>query len=581
MPVALARLLAVLAVLAWPCVAASAPQPDRALQHARILVDDIGPRPAGSQQARAAAQYVADAFTRLGLQVRRIPGGTQHIAAIEVAGDEVMPPREITLDDETIVVEIPATHGRGGPAIVVMAHVDTVEDAPGAIDNAAAVGVLVELARALLDEPSRPHDVILAATAGEEIGLVGARALAATLPAGRVGVAISMDLVGRSGPLTLNGLSAQLGDTWLDRIARAATTSDVVVEAPLTHQVVSRLLPQIERSDHGVFTALGIPAFHVFHRGPGRIYLQYHRASDTFDRIDPAAMASALGWLHAFVLDETPLPTAPGAAATWLPFGDAVVVRDGVLFVVELLLLAWCVIGMHRAARTGAPWRTRLRYSAAVWGIALAAWAIALAIESAALRLGTHPQPWVHGPGPWIVATLVLVFGLLTAAAPSLRGASHLPRSAGASAIAMAALPGAVLLWFDIVALAWVPLAQATALAAMGFASRPQARVMLLGVAMLPAWACVDPDLLREATHHHFMPSAPLVAILVVPFAAVSVAATRMLSTLVLATRVRIVIAVIAVAAWIAIAVGAGVGGRQCEAARYAQDGLACELDRS
>lgn len=564
-------------LLAWPAKATPAPQPERALQHARVLVSEIGPRPAGSEPARRAAEYVAESFGKLGLTVERIPIGHQEVPAIHVMDDEVMPARTIDLEDETIVVRIPATSGARAPAIVVMAHVDTVEGTPGAIDNAAAVGVLVELARSLTETEARPHDVVLAATACEEHGLVGARTLAARLGVDDVAVAISMDLIGGTGPVTLNGLSSNLGDAWLDRIARAATTAGVAIEAPLTHQVVSRLLPQIERSDHGPFTALGLPAFHVYNRGPRRIDLHYHRPGDTFDRIDARSVSATLAMLHAFVLDESALPTAKGAPATWLPIGSTMVVRDSVLFVIELLALAWCVVGMHRAWRSGATWRARLRGGALVWVFVFAAWAIAIVSES--LATGAHPQPWIHAPGPWIVATLVLVGGLLAAAAPWLRSNAHLPRSAGASAIAIAALPGAILLWFDIVALAWIPLAQAGVLATVGWAPRMRTRAMLLGVAMLPAWACVDPDLLREAAFHHFLPQVPLAVLLAVSFLAPSLAALRLLSSVALGVRSRIVALSFATAAWIAIVVGSSLSGQQCPAGSYVDMGLACEIE--
>jgi aminopeptidase YwaD len=566
-----------LMLLAWPAKATPAPQPERALQHARVLASEIGPRPAGSEPVRRATEYVAEAFGRIGLEVERIPIGHQEVPAIYVMDDEVMSARTIDLEDETLVVRIPATSGRAGRAIVVMAHVDTVEGTPGAIDNAAAVGVLVELARSLSETQSRPHDVVLAATACEEHGLVGARTLAARLGVDGVAVAISLDLIGGTGPLTLNGLSSNLGDVWLDRIARAATNAGVAIEAPLTHQVVSRLLPQIERSDHGPFTALGLPAFHLYNRGPRRIDLHYHKPGDTFDHIDARSVQATLGMLEAFVLDETALPTAPGEPATWLPIGNTTVVRDSVLFVIELLVLAWCVLGMHRASKTGAGLRDRLRSGVVVWGLAIGVWGLAIAIES--IATGDHPMPWIHAPGPSIVATLVLGGGLLTTASPWLRAAPHLPASAGATTIAIAALPGAILLWFDIVALAWIPLAQAGVLAMLAWAPRVRTRAMLLGVAMLPGWACVDPDLLREAAFHHFLPRVPLATILLVAFLAPSIAALRLLSQLRIDTRTRWVIAAIALGGWIAIAVGSSAFGRQCAAERFAEIGLACEVD--
>ena len=580
MRIVVAAVLAVLAVLAWPVVATAAPQPERAWEHARALVRDIGPRPAGSPAARAAADYVFGYFARLGVAVERIPVGQQHVPAIELAGDVVVAARDVALDDDTIVATLPATGGVVGPAILIMAHVDTVAGVPGAIDNAAAVGVLLELGRALHELDARPHEIILAATAGEEVGLVGARALAATFEPGRIGVALSLDLIGRSGPVTLNGLSANLGEAWLDRIAAAADGTRVAIEAPLTHQVVSRFAPQLERSDHGAFTELGVPAFHLFHRGPGRIYLQYHRPADTLEQIDAEAMSSALTLLHAFVLDEASLPPPRGEPATWMPVGASWVVRDRVLWIVELVMLALGIIGIVRGTSLSVTWRRRGSSALLALGVVMLAWLITAAVEFLALALGRHPQPWIHAPGRWTVSTLLVVGALLAAGSVWLRSRPHLVRSAGALALVLAIAPGALLLWFDVVALAWIPLVHGVGLAAMVWAQDRRTRALVLAVTAFPAWACVDPEFLREASFHGFLPdTARLTLVLVVPFASTSLVAVRLLSEIAIPVRWRIVMLVVAGATWIAVAVGAAFGGRQCEAPDFRSDGLACELE--
>lgn len=578
MPVA--ALLWVL-LLSWPAwaTAAEPPQPERAWEHARALVRDIGPRPAGSAEMAAAADYAAGHFERLGLATERVVVGHQRVPAIEVAGDLISMAREITLDDANVVATIPATAGPGGPAILIMAHLDTMPTTPGAIDNAAAVGVLLELGRTLAATDSRPHDVILAATAGEENGLLGARALAAHLGADRIAVAISMDLIGRPGPLTLNGVSANLGRHWLDRIAAAADTAKVAIEAPLTHQVVSRLAPQLERSDHGAFTEHGTPAFHLFHRGPGRIYLQYHRPQDTLEQIDVASIAAALAMLHAFVLDPAPLPEPAGPAATWMPMGNTWIVGDRALWLCELGLIAVGLLGLYRGLRSAVPWRARLVGSGAAFGITAGGWALAWVCEWLVRSIGSHPQPWIHAPGRWTVAALLLTGATFAAAAGPLRGRAHLAQGAGTAAIVIAMVPGVALWWFEVVALAWIPLVHAALLAAMVFVERPRPRAMLLGLALLPAWACVDPDLLREASFHGFLPPAlALVPILLAPFFAASLAATRLLSAAPTSTRFRRVALMVAITAWILVAVGSAASRRHCAAAAFREQGLACEL---
>jgi len=140
----------------------------RAMQHVAELVA-IGPRPGDSPAAQRAAAYIEQALATAGLHVEREPVGKVLVPGIELGGLLYRAAREVTTTDPNLVVRFgPQT----GAALLVMAHYDTVPPSPGAADNAAAVGVLIELARVLAASP--PHTpVILAFTANEEIGLVG------------------------------------------------------------------------------------------------------------------------------------------------------------------------------------------------------------------------------------------------------------------------------------------------------------------------------------------------------------------------------------------------------------------------
>jgi hypothetical protein len=541
------------------------------------LVRDIGPRPAESSEVERAELYVEQHFAAIGLSPERLHVGTLLLPAIEIAGELVQPARTRSADDDVVIARLPATVDAPGPAIVVMAHVDTVPGSPGAIDNAASVGVLLELARTLTDTESRPHPMIFAATAAEEIGLLGARRLAADEGLGPVGLAISLDLVGRPGPLTLNGVSALVGEAGLQRIARAATSTRVAVEAPLTHQVFSRLAPQAERSDHGAFTERGIPAFHLFHRGPGRIYLDYHRATDDLDRIDPDAQANALSLLVAIALDPTPLPLAAEAkSATW--FGGGWILGHRTLSAVCLVLVAITIVGAWSGWRRGALQRAGAFAGALATGMCMAAWLVVFAIDATLSAASDHPQGWVHAPGRTTLAVVLTLAALLCVGASALRRHPALARTVGTPALVVALAPGIALLWVGVPELAWLPLGSAVALAATAWIDRVHSRAMLVALAAFPAWACVDPDLLREATFHGLMPARLRLSwLLFVPFVAVSLAGIRMLAPLSLAVRTRVWLAVAAIAAWIAVVAGSSLGARHCDAAAFVAEGLACE----
>jgi aminopeptidase YwaD len=166
-PLAVAAVL--LAAVAGNPAAAEpkAPSPYRAAVH---LSGKIGARPAASRGETRAQAYVASQFRNAGLTVSidkfAVPGkGTSRNVVGELDG--------------------PATCLQ-----IVMGHVDSGPDGPGANDNASGVGVLVALASRLksLDPPC---DVWLASTGAEERGF--------TRAANHLGAAALVDRVRRLG----------------------------------------------------------------------------------------------------------------------------------------------------------------------------------------------------------------------------------------------------------------------------------------------------------------------------------------------------------------------------------------------
>ena len=113
---------------------------DRVLAHVGALARQ--PRPGDSAASREAA---ADIIARLGpgVTVERMPVGTVDLPAIEVLGTRYRSARRVTSLDPALLVRFGGGGGGGGKALLVMAHYDTVPGSPGAIDNAAAVGILI------------------------------------------------------------------------------------------------------------------------------------------------------------------------------------------------------------------------------------------------------------------------------------------------------------------------------------------------------------------------------------------------------------------------------------------------------
>ncbi|MBL8617857.1 MAG: M28 family peptidase [Deltaproteobacteria bacterium] len=266
------------------------------------LVDQIGPRPGGSAAEQAGADGVA--------------------ARLRAAGWD---PQPIIRPSNLIAC-------RGAPRRVFLAHIDSVPGSPGAVDNAAAVAVLLELAR----DPA-PQDLCLAFPDREELGLEGSAAMAAHGPWGAAPpeLAVALDLVGH-GELRVMGLGRRWSDSGLAWL-HAATAGGAGV--PFVHRLYSRALPHMERSDHAPFADRGSPALLVFGVGEGEIFDRYHQPTDDLLRGQPgdgAALIDALRFVQGLARAPPMPPPVPGGEAlhigglllpsawAWVCFGLAV-----------------------------------------------------------------------------------------------------------------------------------------------------------------------------------------------------------------------------------------------------------------
>jgi acetylornithine deacetylase/succinyl-diaminopimelate desuccinylase-like protein len=193
---------------------------------------------------------------------------------------------------------------------------------PGADDNASGVAVLLELARAMAAQGRPPRTLVFAAFSGEEEGLQGSRHFVAHPPAGLeiagVRAALNLDTVGRLGTHGLNVLATGTASEWVHVFRGVAFTTGVPIRS---------IAGAADSSDQLSFIEKGIPAVQLFTQA----HLDYHRPSDTADKIDvdgliKVALVSqeALGYL---VQRPGPLTVTiaepAGAAATGPRPGDA------------------------------------------------------------------------------------------------------------------------------------------------------------------------------------------------------------------------------------------------------------------
>jgi len=185
-----------------------------------------------------------------------------------------------------VVGVLPGTDpARAGEAIVIGAHYDHLGRAdgaiyPGADDNASGTAVVLALARAFGAAGGHERTLVFALFGGEELGLLGSRYYIGhpLIPLTKTVAMLNFDMVGRmqesrvtiAGGDSGSGLRAMAGD--------AAQKEGVTAEL---------LGNPHGPSDHSRFYDAGVPVLFFYTGGHG----DYHRPTDTADKINPAGMA--------------------------------------------------------------------------------------------------------------------------------------------------------------------------------------------------------------------------------------------------------------------------------------------------
>ena len=192
--------------------------------------------------------------------------------------------------------------GRANPEEIVLigAHLDSWDLGTGAIDDAAGVGMVLDTLRILTATGLVPRRTLRAVLyANEENGLRGGKAYAEAhaRELDRHVVAIEAD-AGAGRPL---GLAVHAGPGGAGRIAALAR---LLLDDPL-------ILEQIGGADIEPLAAGSVPLLGLL-QDESRYFDWHHTAADTFDKIDPRALAESTAFLatlaYALADDEPTLP---------------------------------------------------------------------------------------------------------------------------------------------------------------------------------------------------------------------------------------------------------------------------------
>ncbi len=245
-------------------------------EHVKYLTQKIGPRPAGSKSELTAAQYISYVLNQNGWKVREQPFSKVVIRESSVLKQE----QEVELiNSQNIIAELPGTLP---DTIVGGAHYDSANlNAPGAIDNASGVGVLLELARVLSKEPHQETYQLIFFGA-EEYGLVGSQYYTTQADLSAVRWMLNVDMVGTPLEIDVAGIKSTPPEL-IKQVAALASDSGIPFKLNRDFIMMTRESSHGGASDFSSFLDKGIPALGLGIYGRPAGY--FHRPEDRLERV--------------------------------------------------------------------------------------------------------------------------------------------------------------------------------------------------------------------------------------------------------------------------------------------------------
>lgn len=292
------------------------------------------PRPLGSRAHQQAREYLVRELTALGFAVEVQPATVASQLMGWIRGATV----------HNIVARRRGTSAGG--ALLLSAHYDSVNHAPGAADDAAGVATLLEAGRALSHGPPLQHDLILLITDAEELGLLGATAwMREHRWVKDVKLVLNFEARGASGPSVLFETSTGNGGL----IAAFAQ----VAPAPLATSLVSalsKLLPN--DTDLTILGRNGVAAMNFAFADELE---RYHTVTDDPAHLDRGSLQHHGSYAVSLVryFDQHPQALKPQPNRVYFDVLQSVVVHypeEWAPLFGGLLLVLWWIV--WRAARS-------------------------------------------------------------------------------------------------------------------------------------------------------------------------------------------------------------------------------------
>jgi Zn-dependent M28 family amino/carboxypeptidase len=192
---------------------------------------------------------------------------------------------------------------------------------PGADDNASGTAGVIELARWFSKQPQQRRGILFITFAGEELGLLGSNYYTGhpLLPLENAVAMLNMDMIGRirGGKVYVNGTGT--GST-LDKLVAS-------VKPPESFKIDLSEATGYGGSDQMSFTVKQVPVLFFF----SGLHGDYHKPSDTWDKIDAPNAARLLGYVAEIanrLANDSERPSFSAWLSRKLPPGAPVAVVD-------------------------------------------------------------------------------------------------------------------------------------------------------------------------------------------------------------------------------------------------------------
>lgn len=359
---------------------------DRAWADMVTLATRFPRRWSGSEDRKAAAEWLTDTLRAIGLEVHRDSS-------------------QASLGDELGRVELVNVWGisrgteRPDELIVPLGNYDMASTSfQAASDTAAHVGVLLELARLIHAVPHRRTFIFLFPDA-EEWGMAGARHFAQTFPQRQEIVAslsiedvdaFALHSIGIDGIGQFRGFAPM----WLRALAAAAAEREglPVDENPPVFEWLQRSI-LVSATDQGPMLAAGIPSIDLAGHTDAREAQEviYHKPGDTVEKMRPESLERYGRVMERILRTIDAMPIVPMELDFYLRLGPDRTVPAAPLLIVQIAvflpLVAAVMLRRRRSAPNRIAWRSETVSLGVIFGT-LMAWLAAVKLMP---RVGLMP----------------------------------------------------------------------------------------------------------------------------------------------------------------------------------------------